>query len=82
MTRPDNPCTRCGKERIVSRVWEERITTFSGYITETRSDNICPDKECQKLVEKELEVQREKRERIKQKKTAQPAKPAKKTSKK
>lgn len=76
-----NPCTRCGKERIVARVWQEKIKTFSGFIVETRSDNVCPDKECQKLVEKELKAQWEKREKMRQNKTQQQKQQAKKIKK-
>lgn len=71
--KPTNPCTRCGKERIVARVWKEKIQTFSGFYIETRSDNVCPDKECQKAVMKELDDQRLKREKIKQRKQPQTA---------
>lgn len=61
-----NPCTRCGKERIVSRTWEEYIQTYSGaQIVQINSETICPDPSCQKVVEEELDKQREKREQLK-----------------
>jgi len=61
-----NPCTRCGKERIQSKKWKEKTVTFSGTtITVTRTNNICPDKECQKVVDKELKAQKAKRDKIK-----------------
>lgn len=64
----NNPCIRCGKERIVLRTWKEQTTTFSGFVVEeVHSENICPDSECQEIVEKELQKQKDKRDLIKQK---------------
>ena len=61
-----NPCTRCGKQRIQSKKWKEKTVTFSGTtIVVTRTENICPDKECQKVVDKELRAQKAKRDKIK-----------------
>lgn len=59
-----NPCTRCGKQRVVSRTWKEVIETVSGVvITQINQDTICPDRECQKIVNKELKVQKDKRDK-------------------
>ena len=45
-----NTCIRCGKERIFSKRWNEYIgTSLVTYTT-----NICPDPECQKIVETRL----------------------------
>ena len=41
-----SPCIRCGKERVVSKVWEEKIDDSVIINTET----VCPDPECQKKV--------------------------------
>lgn len=41
-----NPCPRCGKERIVSKVYEEQI----GQSIVTTREMVCPDKECQNKV--------------------------------
>jgi len=61
-----NPCTRCGKERIQSKKWKEKTVTFSGTtIVVTRTQNICPDPDCQKIVDKELRAQKAKRDKIK-----------------
>lgn len=51
-----NPCTRCGKERIVSKVWKEKIGTSVVITTE----KVCPDAECQKIVLKENNRYRDK----------------------
>ncbi|HUQ85842.1 MAG TPA: hypothetical protein VM077_05965 [Candidatus Limnocylindrales bacterium] len=61
-----NPCTRCGKERIQTKKWKEKTVTFSGNtISVIRTLNVCPDKECQKVVDKELSAQKAKRDKIK-----------------
>ena len=52
-----NPCIRCGQERIK---WAERtilINSSKAKIT----IYVCPDKECQKIVEKELAAKEAKR---------------------
>jgi len=43
-----NPCSRCGKERIIVRTWKEKVDSSVIINTETA----CPDKECQAEVEK------------------------------
>ena len=66
MKKYSNPCTRCGKERIVARRWVEEIPTVSGTKIEvTHTENVCPDPECQEIVKKELMVQQRKRDKIK-----------------
>lgn len=45
----NNPCYRCGKERIFVRSWQEKI----GYSVVTTTESACPDPECQKKVEDE-----------------------------
>lgn len=53
-------CTRCGKERIVkSSIVEEFEKT-----TVTYTVTVCPDPECQKLVEKGLLIEENKRKTI------------------
>jgi hypothetical protein len=51
-----NPCIRCGKQRIESKTWKEKL----GASFITLSLTICPDKECQKIVDQELAERREK----------------------
>lgn len=50
-------CTKCGKERIVKSSRVEKI----GNSIITHTVTICPDPECQKLVEKGLLVEENKR---------------------
>lgn len=60
-----NPCTRCGKERIFQKSWQQRIQTYSGIdAIQINSRTICPDKACQRIVDKDLKVQKNKREKI------------------
>lgn len=46
-----DPCTRCGKERIIKKVWKEKIQTFYGKSTLEHTLAICPDKKCQGIVD-------------------------------
>lgn len=43
----NNPCIRCGTQRIVVKTWKERVGTF----TILNSQTACPDVECQKKVD-------------------------------
>ena len=56
-----NPCVRCGQERIVIRVWEEKTT----YSTVTNTETACPNPECQKQVTAENKKQTDKQAAIK-----------------
>jgi hypothetical protein len=56
-----NACSRCGKQRIISRTWNESIDTLRGKVTISYSDSKCPDNECQKIVDSELLVEEQKR---------------------
>ncbi len=60
-----NPCIRCGKERIVVKTWKEHIDVYFGNSTVVYTESACPDKACQKLVDKELAVARTKRDTMK-----------------
>lgn len=50
-------CIRCGKERIIKSSSVEKFEKTSVTYTVT----VCPDPECQKLVEKGLAVEENKR---------------------
>lgn len=45
-----NPCIRCGKERIDGKTWRGKVGTSVVIYTST----ICPDKDCQKIVDKAI----------------------------
>lgn len=45
-----NPCVNCGKERIDSKTWKEKVG--ASVIIHTKT--ICPDPECQKQVDKAI----------------------------
>ena len=63
-----NPCTRCGKERIKSKTWKETVTNYMNTTVVVHTETVCPDPECQKIVEKDLVVQKEKRDVIRRNK--------------
>lgn len=55
-TKSSNPCVRCGKERIDSKSWKEKVVNFMGTITVVHTQTVCPDPECQKIVERDIEI--------------------------
>ncbi len=57
------PCIRCGKPRIIGKTWTEKLNNSNVVYTLT----VCPDPECQKIVESQLESKREKLASIQQK---------------
>ena len=52
----DNPCIRCGKERIIKKSWRENINNSLITFTQTA----CPDPSCQKIVEEDLQKKKDK----------------------
>lgn len=54
------PCIRCGKIRIVGKSWKETVGSNEVIYTET----VCPDPECQKLVDEQLLKKKNKIEEI------------------
>lgn len=52
-----NICYRCGRERIVLRVWVEKLENS----TIENKETACPDKECQEATEQDITRQRNKR---------------------
>lgn len=52
----NNPCIRCGTERIVSKTWKEKIGNSVIVTTET----ICPNPSCQKKVDSDNKKQSDK----------------------
>lgn len=49
------PCIRCGKFRIVAKTWSVHV----GESLVTYTQTICPDSECQKIVEDQLQKKRD-----------------------
>lgn len=54
-------CTRCGKPRIIVKTYEEKVETSTVTYTITE----CSDPNCQKLVNKTLQTEKNKRKFIK-----------------
>jgi len=59
-----NICYRCGKERIVTKIWKEKIGNSIVENTET----VCPDKKCQQAANKDIRKQKNKRLQIEKRK--------------
>ena len=53
-----NPCVQCGKERIDGKSWKEK----NGSSVIEHTSTICPDSDCQKLVENAIEDRKMKAE--------------------
>ena len=53
-----SPCIRCGKERVFEKTWKEYVGT--SLLTYTRS--VCADVACQKIVDAQIALQKEKRD--------------------
>ena len=68
--QPSSPCIRCGKNRIVAKIWIEQIDTYLGKSKITHTDTVCPDKECQKIVNRGLAQQKQKSEDLKHEREA------------
>ncbi len=50
------PCIRCGKSRIIAKSWTEKI----GNSVITYTQTVCPDEECQKIVDSDLQKKKDK----------------------
>lgn len=55
-----NACIRCGKERVVIKTTQEKIKNDLRVNFITHIKTSCPDKSCQKEVDKMLALQRQK----------------------
>jgi hypothetical protein len=60
MNKINNPCFRCGKQRIDTKIKKERIN--GSLVTTTLYT--CPDSECQKILDKQMEKERVAKERL------------------
>ncbi len=52
-------CIRCGKPRIFWRKWKDRENNKGSQILHV--ETVCPDKECQKLVDEKFQEMRDRR---------------------
>lgn len=64
--KTSNICTRCGRDRVESKSWTEQVDTFFGKSTIVHTENVCPDPDCQKVVEEGLARQKQKTEELHQ----------------
>lgn len=54
-------CIRCGKTRIFLKTWKDRGERQKGTVI-TYEQTVCPDKECQKIVDEKFQKMRDIRE--------------------
>lgn len=52
-------CIRCGKLRVFSRKWKDRENNKGSQVTHV--ETVCPDSECQKLVDEKFQEMRDRR---------------------
>lgn len=52
-------CIRCGKARILAKKWKEKSERGQTVFFE---QSVCPDAECQKIVDAKFDEMRERRE--------------------
>jgi hypothetical protein len=60
------PCYRCGKKRIITKIWKEG----TGVNEVETTESICSDPECQKKSEKEMRNQKQRTKMLADKKEA------------
>ena len=63
----ESACIRCGKIRIFKRKWKEKVKGP----TITHIEMVCPDPECQKIVDADFAARREKRLNLENKRQGQ-----------
>lgn len=56
----NNPCYRCGKQRIISRTYTEIVNGSPVIYTES----VCPDPKCQEMLNLQFAEEKAKRERF------------------
>lgn len=52
-------CIRCGKQRIFSKKWKDQENDRGSVVTHV--ETICPDAECQKVVDEKFQEMRDRR---------------------
>lgn len=63
-TNYTNPCIRCGKERVVLKRTEEQMYDYPGATKVVHIEKVCPDPDCQKILDAELKDQQKKRDNL------------------
>lgn len=56
----NNPCIQCGKQRIERKTWQEKIGTQVITYTST----VCPDADCQKIVDQAIADKKAKSDKL------------------
>ncbi len=66
-------CIRCGEMRLVSKKWAEKVRTPAGEFEVRHTETVCPNKECQELVDDILGERQLKKEEMALRKSARMA---------
>lgn len=61
-------CIRCGKMRVFEKTWKSRPNDRGNVVTHSRS--VCPDKECQAIVDEQFAAIRRKKEQTEENRKA------------
>lgn len=59
-------CIRCGKVRIFSRKWKDKENGKGAVVT--HEETICPDLECQKIVDEKFQEMKDRRTQMEERK--------------
>lgn len=62
-------CIRCGKRRIFLKRWKDRGENGKGPII-SHEESTCPDSECQKIVDENFQVMKDRRTQSEERKKA------------
>lgn len=65
-TQANTSCIRCGKIRVFSRKWKDKENGKGTVITHV--ETICPDKQCQKLVDAKFQEMKDRRTQAEERK--------------
>lgn len=60
-----NLCVRCGKQRIDGKTWKEKVESHFGSSYIVHTETVCPDKECQKIVNEKMAAEKKRAEDLK-----------------
>ncbi len=62
-------CIQCGKTRILLKRWKDRGEFDKGTVI-AHEETVCPDKECQKIVDDKFQEMRDRRTKTEERKKA------------
>lgn len=60
----NNPCIRCGNERVSSKTWKEYVAVYGRTSVVIHEEFVCTNRDCQKVVERQFSEQKAQRELV------------------